>query len=134
MESKFKIIIMDVDGTLTNSQKIVTPKTKAALMKAQELGIKLILASGRPTSGLIGLGHELQMDKYHGLFVCYNGSKVVDCQTKEELFNKIWDMESLGDIATVTVHIKKIREKIELNTAKPQYIETIWGVGYRFKM
>lgn len=54
--------------------------------------------------------------------------------TKEELFSKIWDMESIGDIATVTVHIKKIREKIEFNTAKPQYIETIWGVGYRFKL
>ena len=54
--------------------------------------------------------------------------------TKEELFNKIWDMESIGDIATVTVHIKKIREKIEFDTAKPQYIETIWGVGYRFKV
>lgn len=54
--------------------------------------------------------------------------------TKEELFKEIWDMESVGDIATVTVHIKKIREKIEINTAKPQYIETIWGVGYRFKM
>ena len=54
--------------------------------------------------------------------------------TKEELFSKIWDMESIGDIATVTVHIKKIREKIEFNTAKPQYIETIWGVGYRFKI
>ena len=53
---------------------------------------------------------------------------------KEELFNKIWDMESVGDIATVTVHIKKIREKIEFNTSKPQYIETIWGVGYRFKV
>ena len=53
---------------------------------------------------------------------------------KEELFREIWDMESIGDIATVTVHIKKIREKIELNTAKPQYIETIWGVGYRFKL
>ena len=49
--------------------------------------------------------------------------------TKEELFQKIWDMESIGDIATVTVHIKKIREKIEVNTSKPQYIETIWGVG-----
>ena len=49
--------------------------------------------------------------------------------TKEELFRKIWDMESIGDIATVTVHIKKIREKIEMNTNKPQYIETIWGVG-----
>ena len=54
--------------------------------------------------------------------------------TKEELFREIWDMDSVGDIATVTVHIKKIREKIETDTAKPQYIETIWGVGYRFKV
>ena len=54
--------------------------------------------------------------------------------TKEELFRKIWDMESIGDIATVTVHIKKIREKIEKDNANPDYIETIWGVGYRFKV
>ena len=54
--------------------------------------------------------------------------------TKEELFKEIWNMDSIGDIATVTVHIKKIREKIEINTAKPQYIETIWGVGYRYKL
>lgn len=54
--------------------------------------------------------------------------------SKEELFKEIWEMESVGDIATVTVHIKKIREKIEKNTSKPQYIETIWGVGYRFKV
>ena len=54
--------------------------------------------------------------------------------TKEELFREIWDMDSFGDIATVTVHIKKIREKIEIDTANPQYIETIWGVGYRFKV
>ena len=54
--------------------------------------------------------------------------------TKDDLFREIWDMESVGDIATVTVHIKKIREKIELDTSNPQYIETIWGVGYRFKV
>ena len=54
--------------------------------------------------------------------------------TKDELFREIWDMDSIGDIATVTVHIKKIREKIEFDTSKPQYIETIWGVGYRFKI
>lgn len=53
--------------------------------------------------------------------------------TKEELFREIWDMDSIGDIATVTVHIKKIREKIGADTSNPQYIETIWGVGYRFK-
>ena len=64
-------------------------------------------------------------------FLAENPNRVF---TKEELFNKIWDMESIGDIATVTVHIKKIREKIEFDTTKPQYIETIWGVGYRFKI
>ena len=54
--------------------------------------------------------------------------------SKDELFREIWDMDSIGDIATVTVHIKKIREKIEYDSANPQYIETIWGVGYRFKI
>lgn len=53
---------------------------------------------------------------------------------KEELFHEIWDLESVGDIATVTVHVKKIREKIEVDPAKPQYVETIWGVGYRFRV
>ena len=54
--------------------------------------------------------------------------------TKDELFRAIWDMEAVGEVATVTVHIKKIREKIEVSTSNPQYIETIWGVGYRFKI
>ena len=54
--------------------------------------------------------------------------------SRQELFRNIWGMECVGDVATVTVHIKKIREKIELNISKPQYIETIWGVGYRFKV
>lgn len=65
------------------------------------------------------------------LFLASNPNKVF---SKDELFRNIWDMESIGDIATVTVHIKKIREKIEYDTSKPQYIETIWGVGYRFKV
>ena len=52
---------------------------------------------------------------------------------KEELFQQIWGVGPIGDIATVTVHIKKIREKIEEDTSNPEYIETIWGVGYRFK-
>lgn len=53
--------------------------------------------------------------------------------SKEELFEKIWGVGPIGDNATVTVHIKKIREKIEVDTSDPEYIETIWGVGYRFK-
>ena len=54
--------------------------------------------------------------------------------SKEELFQRIWDQDSVGDIATVTVHVKKIREKIELDKDHPQYIETVWGVGYRMKI
>ena len=65
------------------------------------------------------------------LFLAENPNRLF---SKEELFNKIWEAESIGDIATVTVHIKKILEKIEYNTSKPQYIETVWGMGYRFKV
>ncbi len=64
-------------------------------------------------------------------FLASNPNKVF---SKDELFSKIWNMDSIGDIATVTVHIKKIREKIEFDTSNPQYIETVWGVGYRFRM
>ena len=65
------------------------------------------------------------------LFMAQNPNRVF---SKEEIFDRIWGMDSFGDIATVTVHIKKIREKIELDTSNPQYIETIWGAGYRFKV
>jgi DNA-binding response OmpR family regulator len=64
-------------------------------------------------------------------FLAENPNRVF---SKEELFREIWEMDSVGDIATVTVHIKKIREKIEYDSANPQYIETIWGVGYRFRI
>ncbi|MCQ6279377.1 response regulator transcription factor [Bacillus sp. EB600] len=53
--------------------------------------------------------------------------------SKEELFERLWGFDSLGDISTVTVHIRKIREKIETDSSNPQYIETVWGAGYRFK-
>lgn len=53
---------------------------------------------------------------------------------KEELFERIWGLDALGDHATVTVHISKLREKLERDPSKPQYIETIWGIGYRFNL
>ena len=65
------------------------------------------------------------------VYLASNPNKVF---TKEELFEKIWGIDSQGDIPTVTVHIRKIREKIEIDPSNPQYIETIWGVGYRFEV
>lgn len=54
--------------------------------------------------------------------------------SKEELFERIWGMDSNGDIATVTVHIRRLREKVEVDPSAPQYIETVWGAGYRFSV
>lgn len=101
---QIKVIIMDVDGTLFSSKKEITAKTKEALIKAQENGTKLILASGRPTTGLLKLGKELHMNKNHGLFVSYNGSKVVDCETMETLFN---EPLRVGDGRAVLEHLKQ---------------------------
>lgn len=79
-------------------------------------------------------GEEKQFTTKEFDLLCFLAENPNHVFTKEELFKEVWDMESIGDIATVTVHIKKIREKIEMDSAKPQYIETIWGVGYRFKL
>ena len=68
---------------LTNDQKEITPETKRVLMKAQEQGIRLVIASGRPAKGIEKYGKMLEMDKHHGLFLCFNGAKVIDCQTGE---------------------------------------------------
>ena len=129
--------------------KPFSPSEMVARVKAHLSRYERLIGSGMPENEVIGI-RGLKIDKtarrvyVNGeeknfttkefdllTFLAQNPNHVF---TKEELFNKIWDMESLGDIATVTVHIKKIREKIEFNTAKPQYIETIWGVGYRFKV
>lgn len=129
--------------------KPFSPSEMVARVKAHMSRYERLISSGLPANDIIEI-RGLKIDKT-ARRVWINGeeknftTKEFDLLTflaehpnhvftKEELFNKIWDMESIGDIATVTVHIKKIREKIEFNTAKPQYIETIWGVGYRFKV
>ena len=83
-----RVIAMDMDGTLLNSQKRISPRTREALIRAEQEGVILILASGRPTSGLMGFARELEMEKHHGLLVSYNGSQVVDCETGKVLFNQ----------------------------------------------
>lgn len=83
-----RVILLDIDGTLLNSKKQLLPKTKAALLKAQENGVRLALCSGRTEQGLQGLTRELEMDRHGGLLVCCNGGKVVDCQTGDVLFDQ----------------------------------------------
>ncbi len=129
--------------------KPFSPSELVARVKAHLARYERLIGSGMPQNDIIEI-RGIRIDKTARrvwvneeekqfttkefdllVFLAQNPNHVF---TKEELFKEIWDMESVGDIATVTVHIKKIREKIEFNTAKPQYIETIWGVGYRFKL
>ena len=114
----YQILTLDLDGTLTNSKKVVTPKTKEALLKAEEKGAILILASGRPTSGLMDLARELKMDQYHGLLVAYNGSKVIDCKTNETLFNQALSVE---EGKAVLEHMKKF-ERVRPMIDKGEYM------------
>ncbi len=89
-----KAIIMDIDGTLTNSEKKISEKTKNKLMELQEKGALLVLASGRPDKGLTDLFKELEMDKHHGIIITFNGAKVIDCETNEVLFNQTMTVET----------------------------------------
>lgn len=99
----YKIIITDVDGTLLNSEKKITNKTKLALIKAQEKGVKLVLASGRPTSALTNIARELNMDKYNGILISFNGAKVTELKTNNILYNKTI---SISDSKSVLEHLK----------------------------
>src|SRR5690625_4201969 len=85
---ELKAIVMDIDGTLLNKEKIISTRTKNKLIEAQKKGIKIVLASGRPTQGMLPLARELEMDTYEGFLISYNGSQVYDVKTKETLFNQ----------------------------------------------
>ncbi len=119
-----KVIIMDVDGTLFSSGKCITPKTKEALLKAQDAGAILILASGRPTTGLLDLAEELDMNHHHGLLVSYNGSKVIDCETGNVLFNEAMTVEQ-GK--AVLEHMKKFDVKPMIDKGEYMYVNDVYN-------
>lgn len=122
--SKYKVIVLDVDGTLTNNEKKITAKTKEALLKAQENGTILVIASGRPTSGLRDLAKELKMNENHGLLVSFNGSKVIDCETNEVLFNEPMSVE---DGQAVLNHMKKFNVIPMIYRDEYMYVQDVYN-------
>ena len=143
---KIRGLGLGADDYVTKPFNILEVKAR---MKAQLARYERLIGSNMPQNDIIEIrgikidktarrvwvnGEEKQFTTKEFDLLTFLAENPNHVFTKEELFRKIWDMESIGDIATVTVHIKKIREKIEMNTNKPQYIETIWGVGYRFKL
>lgn len=89
----YKLIAMDLDGTLLNDQKVITEKTKAALMAAQNKGIRLALASARPSPGLFRERDALDMQNFNGILMSYNGGRIVDAETGNVLFETSMDVQ-----------------------------------------
>lgn len=93
-----KAIILDIDGTLTNSQKEITAETKEALLKAQKMGIRLAIASARSENGLRRFGRWLDFEHNNGIFICYNGGLIINSQTKQIYYEKAMPTELAKEI------------------------------------
>ncbi len=104
---KYKLLVLDIDGTLLNNEKEISTGTLAALIKIQQMGVKIVLASGRPTHGVRPIANMLELHKYGGYLMPYNGSQIIDAATGELLFEKRIDQDMLP-------YINKVATKNEL--------------------
>ncbi len=84
----YEILVLDIDGTLTNSRKEISEKTLKAIVKIQERGHKVVLASGRPTPGILTLADKLRLSEYNGYILSFNGAKIINCSTNEIIYQK----------------------------------------------
>lgn len=97
----YKLIALDIDGTLTNSKKEITPRTRYALIEAQKQGKKIILASGRHPVGIYPIAKDLLLNRYDGFIMAFNGGKIINCTTGETVVSKLFPLEYLSDIVNV---------------------------------
>ena len=86
---KYKLIVLDLDGTLTNSKKEISSRNRETLIRIQEQGIRLVLASGRPTYGIVPLANELRMNEFGGFILSYNGGEIINWETKEMMYENV---------------------------------------------
>lgn len=93
-KQSYEIIALDLDGTLTNREKVVTPRTRDAIMELQKRGKQVVLASGRPTMGVMPLAKELKLPEYHGFILSFNGGMIIDCSTGETIFSRMLPVEA----------------------------------------
>ena len=86
-EMAYEVLVLDIDGTLTNSKKEISEKTLEAVINAQKEGIKVVIASGRPTAGIKEIAKKVKLDEYGGYVLSYNGGKITNFKTKEVIYN-----------------------------------------------
>lgn len=119
MSRKYNMIVLDIDGTVTDSSKKITEKTREALIEAQKRGIYVVLASGRPTYGIKALADELELDVYGGFVLSFNGGKVTDWKTKEVIFEQPLPADRLDEVCRLSR-----KHKVSILTYKNQSVIT----------
>jgi Cof subfamily protein (haloacid dehalogenase superfamily) len=98
----YKMIVLDLDDTLLRDDHSISERTKLALMEAQEMGVKVVLASGRPTFGMKHIAEELSLAKYGSFILSFNGGKILNCQTYEEMFSSTLTPESVHNLYEIS--------------------------------
>ena len=109
---KYKLLVLDVDGTLLNDEKEITPRTLATLLKVQQMGVHIVLASGRPTYGILPLAKKLELGNYGGYILSYNGAQVINAKNGEVLLERrinpkcclIWRRKPVKRICNLYLH------------------------------
>ncbi len=126
--SDTKVLVLDIDGTLTNSNKEITPETKQGIIEIMKRGHKVILASGRPAPGMRKCADELELEKYGGYLLSFNGGRIINCKTGEIVFQKtlpsdvvsgVYQYAKKHDLGLITY----MGEDIILGTRSDEYIE-----------
>lgn len=102
----YEILVLDIDGTLTNSKKEISPKTLDAVIRAQEEGIKVVIASGRPTPGITKIAKTVKLDEYGGYILSFNGGKIINFKTGEVIYNETLPVEMIPSIYEEAVENK----------------------------
>lgn len=118
-----KAIVLDIDGTLLNDQKEISPRTRDSLLKAQESGVKVVLASGRPISAMERFSKELKLDQHRGLLLSYNGACVTDCATNETLFSQSMS-EQVGK--EILAHLANFKVKPMVAHKDYMYVNNVY--------
>ena len=126
---KYKLLVLDLDGTLTNNKKEITEHTLRTLIDAQERGVKIVLASGRPTYGIAPIAEKLELKKYGGYILSYNGGEITNWQTGELMY------ENVLDAVVFALDLDVVEHGLELTDDSHVAIdaeEIILGVNFLF--
>lgn len=125
---QYKVLALDIDGTVMTSEKKVTQRTIDTIVQAQEQGVKVVLASGRPPQGVAPLAATLQLDRYEGYILSFNGGKIIDCKTRKTIFEQLIEPEWISRLydAAQENHVHILSYSKDGNTVVTEHPDDIY--------